>query len=109
MTGAVYVIATPEVSPGFQLAGTRPSTAATPEECAHRLQELLAEPDCAMILVEDRLYDGLPEETRRNLGDRAIPLVVPFPGPAAREGAAPFEERIVELLRQAIGYRVRLR
>jgi hypothetical protein len=34
--------------------------------------------------------------------------VVPFPGPAW-EKLAPAEERVIELLRRAIGYRVRLR
>ncbi|HXG45043.1 MAG TPA: V-type ATP synthase subunit F [Gemmatimonadales bacterium] len=109
MKGAVHVVATPAVGPGFQLAGIRPAIAATPEQCARWLEALLAEPDCAMILVEDRLHDSLPEETRRALTDRAIPLVIPFPGPSGAAGAVPFEERVAELLRQAIGYRVRLR
>ena len=36
------------------------------------------------------------------------PIVVPFPGPAWR-AVASAEEQVVELLRRAIGYRVRLR
>jgi hypothetical protein len=35
-------------------------------------------------------------------------VVVPFPSPIAEEERAP-AERIVELIRRAIGYRVRLR
>ncbi len=109
MTGTVQVVATPAVSPGFLLAGIRPTPATTSDECARHLERLAAEPDCALILVEDRLYDGLPEERRREFTGRAMPLVVPFPGPSGAPGAAPFEERIAEVLRQAIGYRVRLR
>jgi len=109
MKGGVHVVATPEVSLGFQLAGLQPATATTPEQCARRIEALLGKPDCAIVLVEDRLHDSLPAERRRALTDRAMPLVVPFPGPSGAAAAVPFEERVAELLRQAIGYRVRLR
>jgi vacuolar-type H+-ATPase subunit F/Vma7 len=64
--------------------------------------------DVGVVLLEDRLYDDLPEETRRAISSSPLPMVVPFPGPtwAVRP---PAEEYIVELLRQAIGYRVRIR
>jgi vacuolar-type H+-ATPase subunit F/Vma7 len=109
MKGLVQVIATPVVTPGFRLAGIGPVEADTPAECGHRLAEMVAEPGCVMILVEDRLYDALPPEHRQAPADRPVPLVVPFPGPVTAPGAAGFESRIAELLRQAIGYRVRLR
>jgi vacuolar-type H+-ATPase subunit F/Vma7 len=107
--GSVHLVATPEVGLGFHLAGLKPVEAATPAECAHRLVELASQPDCGIVLVEDRLYDGVAPETRRLLGDRQFPLIVTFPGPVMVPGEAAFEERIAELLRQAIGYRVRLR
>lgn len=108
MKGVVQVLCTPEVAPGFALAGTRPVESVTPEESAHRLRELLADPDCAIVLMQDRLYAGVPEEVHRQLANRPFPLVVPFPGPLPTE-AETFEARLAELLRQAIGYRVRLR
>lgn len=66
------------------------------------------QPEVGVVLVEESLYDGLSEETRRSFEHRALPLVVPFPGPPHGEvlGA---EARLLELLHRAIGYRVRLR
>lgn len=109
MAHALRVLSRPEIATGFGLAGVEPVTAATPRDAALRLADLVARPETGVVLIEEMLYDGLPEDLRRRVGRRALPLVVPFPGPtwAARPDAA--EAYIVDLLRQVIGYRVRLR
>ena len=109
MAHTVRVMSPPAVGAGFALAGLAPLDVADPEEGAARLRQLLSDAATGVVLLEDRLYDALPDELRRDLGRQPLPLVVPFPGPAwlAREEAA--EAYIVELLRQVIGYRVRLR
>ena len=49
------------------------------------------------------------QDVRRGLARRPLPMIVPFPGPQwQRERRAP-DAYIVELLRQVIGYRVRLK
>ena len=60
------------------------------------------------MLVEEPIYAGLGETERRAISRRPLPMVVPFPGPVwvTREEAP--EDFIAALLRQAIGYRVRL-
>lgn len=106
---ALRVLCRPEVAAGFALAGLRPVEAATPEAGAAATRDLLGEPDVGVALVEDAFYDALPEELRRQLGRRPLPLIVPFPGPTWTPRPAGAEAYIVELLRQVIGYRVRLR
>lgn len=109
MTGRrIVVVCRPEVGSGFALAGLPPLEIDTAEEGAARIRELLARDDVGVILVEDAYYDRLPEEVRREMAKRAVPLVVPFPGPAWAAGPADAEAYVVELLRQVIGYRVRL-
>lgn len=108
MSHAVRVLCRPEVAAGFALAGLGAIEAATPDDAALRLGTLLGQADTGVVLVEDALYDGLPDELRRQVARRALPMVVPFPGPAwaaEPEAAAAY---VVELLRQVIGYRVRL-
>lgn len=109
MAYALRVVCRPEVTAGFALAGLRPIAAATPEAGAAVVHELLAQPEVGVALVQDVFYDALPDELRRQVGRQPVPLLVPFPGPtwAARGEAA--EAYIVELLRQVIGYRVRLK
>lgn len=109
MSYHVRTIARPEVAAGLALAGVRPVEAATPEAGAAALKEALATPEVGVVLIEASLYDPLPEDLRRRIGKRPLPMVVPFPGPAWQALAAGPEAYIVELLRQVIGYRVRLR
>jgi vacuolar-type H+-ATPase subunit F/Vma7 len=65
--------------------------------------------DIGVLLVEEAFYDAIRGSAKRVLERRAVPMIVPFPGPS---WAAPEEEAeayLVEILRRAIGYRVRLR
>lgn len=109
MTYSVRVLSRPEVAAGFRLAGIPVVEADSVAAGADRLRELLDEPTVGVVLMEEPFHDGLPEELRRQLGRRPLPMVVPFPGPAWGEHPEAAESYIVELLRQVIGYRVRLR
>ncbi len=109
MSHRVRVVSRPDVSAGFGLAGLRAIEATAAPEAGQRLRELRDDPAVGVILVEHTLYDGLPDDVRRVFGRRPLPMVVPFPGPAWAERPEGAEEYIVELLRQVVGYRVRLR
>ena len=108
MMGVVRLIATGPVAAGLGLAGLPVVEVTDAATGAVRLAEWLDQPEVGVILVEERVHAGLPEELRTRMAQQAIPLVVPFPGPVwvARREAA--EAYVVELLRRAIGYRVKL-
>jgi vacuolar-type H+-ATPase subunit F/Vma7 len=108
------VVCRPEVAAGFALAGVTPIEAETPEAGAAAVRDLLsggggAGGGAGVALVEEAIYDALPDELRRQVGRRPLPLVVPFPGPTWTARGEAAEAYIVELLRQVIGYRVRLK
>lgn len=109
MSYGVRVLARSEIGAGFALAGLETIEAGTAQEGRSRLEALLTEPEVGVVLIEERLYNRLPEDTRHKLGRRPLPMVVPFPEPNWVPGAGRPEEYIVELLRQVIGYRVRIR
>jgi vacuolar-type H+-ATPase subunit F/Vma7 len=101
------VVCRPALAAGFGLAGVR-VTALTPGvDPGAGLEQAVREPDLGLLLVEEPLYDLAPVEVRARLDRLTRPVVVPFPG-AAWDRGRPAEERMVELLRRAIGYRVRL-
>lgn len=109
MRTAVRVLCRPEVAAGFALAGMRVVPAASAAAATIRLGELVSQPDTGVLLMEERLHGALPVDVRRRLARRALPMVVPFPGPAWAERSDGAEAYVIELLRQVIGYRVRLR
>lgn len=108
MSERIRVLARPELVAGFALAGVPGVEAATPTACAEGLRALAEEPAVGVVLIEEEAARRLPDDLQRALARRPLPIVVPFPRPVWQEGPA-VDQYIVELLRQVIGYRVRLR
>ncbi len=109
MTHDVVVLCRPQVAAGFMLAGLRPVEVESPAEGAALLSRLAERPEVGLVLVEDSIHQSLSEDSRRDLARRPLPMVVPFPGPSWVRAGVESDQYIVELLRRAIGYRVRLR
>jgi vacuolar-type H+-ATPase subunit F/Vma7 len=109
MSQSVLAICRPEVAAGFGLAGLRTDEVANAAEAGDRLRDLRHQPEIGVILIEEPLYNGLAEDLQRELGRHPLPMIVPFPGPLWEANAEGAEAYIVELLRQVVGYRVRLK
>lgn len=110
MKGPVAVVCPPAEAAGYWLAGLWPRVAVDGEEAAAAIHELLSLPAGerpAVLLVAERLEAALPAGDRRDLRRDPLLALVPVPGPAG--GRAAPEAFLLEILRQAIGYRVRLR
>ncbi|HSH75044.1 MAG TPA: V-type ATP synthase subunit F [Longimicrobiales bacterium] len=108
MTLGVGVIGNAFAELGFRLTGIRTQVADAPEAASGLLDGMVRDGGWGVILIqEDLLPRPLPAEGQRPTS--GLPIVIPFPGPAleARPGEA--EAYVAELLRQAVGYRVRLR
>jgi len=108
MRDRVRILCRPAIAAGFRLAGFDPDEAEDAGKGARRLVALLEQPDAGVVLVQEDFYAALPDTERRGLARRPLPLVVPFPAPSWAPVAEGPEAFITELLRQAIGYRVRL-
>ena len=102
------VLAERGTAAGFALAGIPTVETASPAEGVERLAGLLEDPTIGVVLLEESMHQAVPEELKRRLARLPLPIVVPFPAPAWQEGPV-VDQYIVELLRQVIGYRVRLR
>lgn len=107
--GSIAVLCRPPSAAGFALSGLQPVEAEDRGEATRRMTALLADAGLGLLLVESWLYEALDDEVRRRISSRVLPLVIPFPGPAWTERSTGSDAYVVELLRQAIGYQVRLR
>jgi vacuolar-type H+-ATPase subunit F/Vma7 len=108
VSAALRIICEPDLAPGFALAGIAADTATRDTAADTGLDELIRRREAGIVLLQEQLYDALPPDLRARLDRSATPVVVPFPGPSWAP-APSAEDRIVELLRRAIGYRVKLR
>jgi vacuolar-type H+-ATPase subunit F/Vma7 len=95
---------------GLGLAGVPCRVAADGDQAAAAIGALARGPGSGgLILIERALYDALPAALRRQLRRDGVPVLMPFPGPALTVAAPPPEEELLEILRQSVGYRLRLR
>lgn len=103
----LVVIASPGLSAGFALAGIPVFQAVDGDDAARQIQRAVDEAKAGVVIIDEPLYRELSEDLRRILERSTLPLVIPVPGPdwTAKSSA---HEYIVEILRRAIGYRVRL-
>jgi vacuolar-type H+-ATPase subunit F/Vma7 len=104
----VRVLARPERAAGFELAGLAVTRVADATAAAQAVQQLAADAEVGIVLVDDVLYHALPHDLLARLDRGAIPMLAPVPGPVWDEQSAA-EAYVMDILRQAIGYRVRPR
>lgn len=108
MSHQVGVVANPAVALGFRLAGLRPQVAASADEAEMLLGEMSATDVWGVILVQENLMPAVdPAPVRQSRS--GLPILVPFPAPGRARPPGEAEAYVVELLRRAVGYRVRLR
>jgi vacuolar-type H+-ATPase subunit F/Vma7 len=104
---SVRILCSAEVAAGFDLAGVAVDQA-DETSAGDALLRLATDATTGIVLVEDRLHRSLPADLVQRLDRRAIPVVVPFPSPSWG-GVRVADEYVLEILRQAVGYRVRPR
>ena len=104
----VRVVCRPELAAGFELAGLAVTRAADAGEATRAVAQLAADERVGVVLIDDGLFRALPAELTTRLERQALPIVAPVPAPDwdARRAADTY---ILDILRQAIGYRVRPR
>jgi vacuolar-type H+-ATPase subunit F/Vma7 len=102
----ISFITPPDASYGFSLSGV-PQHAVKEGEAEETLKKTMTETDSGLILIDERLLRGMPEERLRELeqGWHGILLVLPSPEKPPPE----VEDYAARLIRRAIGYHVRLK
>jgi len=102
----LHVVTRPGDGAGFRLAGV-PVDEVGPGEEQARFRELVADPSLAVLAIETRVLEGVPEPILRKASARALPVVLPFTLPRT-SGAGAGQAYVAALIRRAIGYHVKL-
>jgi vacuolar-type H+-ATPase subunit F/Vma7 len=105
--GHLTVVTTPELEPGYRLAGVATRSLDSAGEAAQLLHELLDQPgEGDVVAVHEPFFNALPASLLRRIDSLTAPLVVVLPG---GEGASVEAERRAQHLRilwEAVGYQI---
>ena len=103
----LIVLTTPELVPGYRLAGASTVAVGSPEDAATELLELVdARGEKGVIAVHEPYHAGLDRKLRGRFDETSEPLVVPLPSGEEAEGAGDRRRRLLQMLWQAVGYEI---
>ena len=101
----LLVVTTRELVAGYRLAGVATVEVASAAEAEARLEELLPRED-GVIAVHAPYFYALGRPLRQRLDALRAPLVVPLPAGTANDQAEDRRQRLLQMLRQAVGYEI---
>jgi vacuolar-type H+-ATPase subunit F/Vma7 len=101
----LLVVTTRDLAVGYRLAGATTIEVGSIAQASAVIEELLIDEN-GVIAVHAPYFDALPRPLRRRLDSLRTPLVVPLPAGTSTELVGGRRERLLELLRQAIGYEI---
>lgn len=105
--GRLIVLTTPELDPGYRLAGVTTQAIRSAAEAAASLDELLergGEGD--VIAVHEPFFNDLEPPLRRRIESLASPLVVALPGGEGAHAEAERRAQHLRILWEAVGYQI---
>lgn len=103
----LVVLTTPDLAPGYRLAGVRVIPVSSAEEAAAEVLPLADERgERGVIALHEPFHAALDRQLRRRLDESTEPLVVPLPAGEPGSGDGGRRERLLQMLWQAVGYEI---
>ncbi len=103
----LVVLTTPELAPGYRLAGAATIAVTSPEGARDELLELVdARGEKGVIAIHEPYHAGLDRKLRGRFDETSEPLVVPLPSGEDAESAGERRGRLLQMLWQAVGYEI---
>jgi V/A-type H+-transporting ATPase subunit F len=88
---------------GFRLAGVSGQAVSSAPEAALAVETAVAQRDCAIILLTEKVADGIRPQVERIRFELQQPLIVEIPGPA---GPLPGRRSLRQLAQEAVGIHI---
>jgi vacuolar-type H+-ATPase subunit F/Vma7 len=105
--GRLIVLTTPELAPGYRLAGAATRAVDSVAEAAEGLHELLAAgAEGDVVAVHEPFFNALDAPLRRRIDSIVSPLVVALPGGEGAHAAAERRAQHLRVLWEAVGYQI---
>lgn len=101
----LLILTTPDLAPGYRLAGVPSLEVSSAAEAALRIEELL-EHEHGVVAVHEPYFRALDRALRKRLDAVRAPLVVPLPAGTGTDGAGARRDHLLQMLWQAVGYEI---
>jgi len=100
------VITTPDLAPGFQLAGVETFPVEEPDQAEAVLSKLLTGHEASLIVIRRGLVQAMSPRLRRQIESSYRPVVMEIPGSMPTLSGGDRRRQITELIRRAIGFQI---
>ena len=101
------VITTPDLAPGFELAGVETFAVENVDQAEAILVDLLSGDEASLIVVRQGLLEAMGSRLQRQVRRSYRPVVIGIPGGVPTTTADMRRHRYIsELIRRAIGFRI---
>ncbi len=100
------VITTPDLAPGFQLAGAETFAVESIEEAETVLHQLLEGGEASLIVVRQDLLGAMHPHLQRQIEASYRPVVMAIPGGTPTAQPEQHRRYIADLIRRAIGFHI---
>lgn len=88
---------------GFRLAGVSGRVVVDAAETRVALDEAVSKAECGVVIITERLADGIRPQIEAIRNERERPLILEIPGP---EGPLPGRRGLREFVQEAVGMRI---
>jgi vacuolar-type H+-ATPase subunit F/Vma7 len=100
------VITTPDLAPGFELAGVETFSATNSEEAETLLRQLLAQGEASLIVVRQALLQAMHIRLQRQVETSFQPLIMAIPGGMPTVTKGEHRRHLAELIRRTVGFQI---
>ncbi len=104
--GNLLVITTPDLAPGFQLAGVETFAVDTVAEAEDTLTRLLDDREASLVIVRRALLQAMNPRLQRRLENSAQPVVMQIAGRPATIPGQDHQHHLSELIRRTVGFHI---
>ena len=105
--GRLMVITTPDLAPGFELAGVETFAVENVNQAESILDELLTGDEASLIVVRQGLLEAMSIRLQSQVRRSYRPVVIAIPGGIPTITSSGRRQRYIsELIRRAIGFRI---
>jgi len=94
---------------GFQMAGIETVEVKGEDTLSDFLSNEDDYKEVGLLIVEEKLMEGVPGEVMRRVKRRGVPVIVPIHMPEQWQSAGVAENYIANLIKSAIGYRLKIK